>query len=143
MVVIEANEGGAQISPVVVTGFELVWFSLTMEDPPLLRSCNSGSPPFHSDFASDMAQLTPIILGLSGAMFDDLVCRFVSLSSLGRLGRLNVLGSNASVGIDIGAAFSKLVGGEKILFTGREKASEQGPFLDMDLFSDMEPTSLR
>jgi hypothetical protein len=29
------------------------------------------------------------------------------------------------------------------LFTGREKASEQGPFLDMDLFFDVEPTLLR
>jgi len=95
-----------------------------MEDPSLLRSCNSFSPPFHSYFASDMAQLTPIILGLFGAMFNDLVCCFVSLSSLGRLGGLNVLGSNASVGIDIGATFSKLAG-------------------DMDLFFDVEPTLLR
>lgn len=40
-------------------------------------------------------------------------------------------------------AFSKLAGGEKVLFSWGEKASEQGPCLDMDLLSKVEPTPLR
>lgn len=90
-VVVEADEGGgADLSGVVVTRFELPGFSLTMEDPPLLWSCNSGSPPFHSDFAGEVVELTPIPLGLSNAMFEDWFA--VSLTNLGRLGSLNIFG---------------------------------------------------
>lgn len=44
---VEVDEGGAQLSPgVFVAGSELAGFL-----PPFLLSCNTGLPPFHSDFA--------------------------------------------------------------------------------------------
>jgi len=78
-IVVKVDVGGAQLSPGVVAGFELVGFSLSMEDPSILWSCNTSHPPFASCFIGDVVELVLILPGLFGVKSSEFVCRPVSL----------------------------------------------------------------